>query len=322
MAEPILLIHWRSPGDITCMTACVRDLVLTYPGRFEVHVAGACSELWEHNPHVARVWGACPPRSIARYRLSYAAKLRQSNQNPQHLLAAFHADLGQQLGVPVPVLLPRGDLYLSDRQCDHRPLAEAYWFLVAGGKDRVATKLWSPARFQQTVDLLSEREIQIVQGGAAHRGHRHASLNGVRNCVGQTSLRDVLWWIYHADGVICPPTFAMHVAAAFEKPCIVIAGGREPWWWGAYVNAWERHFGPDCQPVQVPHRFLHTLGSLDCCRHGGCWKTRVLADQEGDPHACVNTVQNSDEDTLPACLNMITPQMVVDAVGSYSEAGP
>jgi hypothetical protein len=59
----------------------------------------------------------------------------------------------------------------------------------------------------------------------------------------------------------------MHLAAAVEvppgmpknRPCVVVAGGREPPHWEAYPH----------------HQFLHRAGSLLCCDDGGCWKSRV-----------------------------------------------
>lgn len=56
-SQPSLLTHWRAPGDIVCMTACVRDLALSYPGKYDIHIAGSCPTLWENNPHVTKVWG-------------------------------------------------------------------------------------------------------------------------------------------------------------------------------------------------------------------------------------------------------------------------
>jgi len=113
MAEPILLIHWRAPGDITCMTACVRDLALTYPERYEIHVAGSCSSLWEHNPHVTKVWGATPPRGLPTHRLSYLNSLRESGSRRLHFLTAFYRDLGEKLALHVPVLYPGGGISIS-----------------------------------------------------------------------------------------------------------------------------------------------------------------------------------------------------------------
>ncbi len=317
--EPILLTHWRSPGDIVCMTACVRDLALTYPGRYEIHVSGSCASLWQDNPHVTKFWGATPPQNMPMYRLSYLDCLRQSHQRQLHFLTAFHHDLSEKLGVPVPVRFPRGDLHLSPQQRRQRPVEEPYWYLVAGGKTQITTKLWSTERFQTVVDCLRQQDVRVVQGGATHPGHLHPPLHGVRNMIGKTSLRDVLWLVYHAEGVICPVTYSMHVAAALEKPCVVIAGGREPWWWEAYVNAPERHFGEDCVPIKTPHKYL--TGSDVCPRGMGCWTVHTAPSPANSKETlCDQIVHDDSGQTIPLCLASITPAMVVEAVFEYRRA--
>ena len=313
--EPILLTHWRSPGDIACLTACVRDLALGYPGRYEIHVSGSCESLWKFNPHVTKFWGATPPPDIPMHRLCYLDCLRQSDHCQRHFLTAFHHDLSSKLGLPVPVLYPKGDLHLSPQQRRHRPIEEPYWYLVAGGKTRITTKLWSTARFQQVADLLCRHGVSVVQGGAHFRGHQHPGLRGVVDVVGKTSLRDVLWFVYHAEGVICPVTFQMHVAAAFDKPCVVIAGGREPWWWEAYMDS-PRHFGPECASVAMPHRYL--TGSPNCCHRPGCWAIHAdPATASSREPSCVRPVNDGSGQILPACLSTISVEMVVDAVLAY-----
>jgi hypothetical protein len=124
--------------------------------------------------------------------------------------------------------------------------------------------------------------------------------------------------VYHGDGVICPVTFAMHAAAAFEKPCVIIAGGREPWWWAAYVNPQWRHFGDECAPLAIPHRFLHTIGRLDCCRMTGCWKTELIANDWNDNNRlCELPVNDGYGQTIPRCLHDISTSDVADALMSY-----
>jgi hypothetical protein len=126
---------------------------------------------------------------------------------------------------------------------------------------------------------------------------------------GETSLRDLIRLVYHAQGVLCPVTLLMHLAAAVEtkpgrpraRPCVVVAGGREPASWEAY---------PD-------HRFLHTIGKLPCCAKGGCWRARSVPLGDGDSkdepkHLCVDTINN-----LPRCMDMISPKHVVEAMESY-----
>ena len=64
----------------------------------------------------------------------------------------------------------------------------------------------------------------------------------------------------------------MHVAAALDRPAVVIAGGREPVQWNAY-------------PKQ---QYVHTVGMLPCVSTQGevgaaCWRSRVRAVGDGNP---------------------------------------
>ena len=133
--------------------------------------------------------------------------------------------------------------------------------------------------------------------------------------------------IRDAEGVICPVTAAMHIAAAFDKPCVVIAGGREAPWWEAYVREYSA-FGAGGPYPEIPHRFLHTFGALDCSRGPACWKKRTVPiepDDTRDPRKarklCVAPVRPLGSQPVPKCLDMIGVDHVVEAVLSYYADG-
>lgn len=148
-------------------------------------------------------------------------------------------------------------------------------------------------------------------------GHWHQPLQGVTNLVGRTSLREFVRLMYDAEGVVCPVTFAMHLAAAVEtkrgprgtRPSAVIAGGREPAHWEAYPN----------------HQFLSTNGALTCCLQGGCWKSRCQPAGDGDPKdhndLCQQPVQVAPDLRIPRCMAMITPADVIRRIELYFEGG-
>jgi len=319
MAKKILLSHSYAPGDVVCMTACVRDLHATYPGEYQIHVDGSCPELWQNNPHIASVGQGRFAGGTRRLHLSYLPQMQESDRVRLHFLTAFHRALATHLGHPVPVRQPKGDLHLaSDERV--RPIPGRYWILVAGGKTDIETKIGSQARFQEVVESLGDHGIPVVQAGAIAPGHRHPRLSGVQDFVGRTSLREALQLVWHADGVICPVTFLMHVAAAFDKPCVVLAGGREPLWWAAYVNSDVSYFGPQCSQVPVPHRFLHTLGQLECCRDGACWKSKLSARIQSN-EICTLPVEVSRGQMIPACLDSISAESVVNSVLTYYRSG-
>jgi ADP-heptose:LPS heptosyltransferase len=177
---------------------------------------------------------------------------------------------------------------------------------VAGGKFDFTIKWWHFRRWQAVVDAFRE-QLLFVQVGAA--AHYHPPLKSALDLRGETSLRDLIRLVYHAQGVLCPVTLLMHLAAAVEvrpgqtapRPCVVVAGGREPATWESYPG----------------HDFIHTIGQLPCCATGGCWRSRSVALQDGDEkdkpeNLCVDTVNN-----LPHCMHLITPAKVVEAVGAH-----
>jgi len=159
--------------------------------------------------------------------------------------------------------------------------------------------------------LFRSGRIQFVQVG--EKGHHHPPLKGVIDLRGRTDLRQLVRLVHHADGVLCGVTLLMHLAAAVEtrpgraknRACVVVAGGREPPNWEAYPH----------------HQFLHTVGALWCCDHGGCWKSRITPlgdgdEKDGEQHLCVDPVGG-----LPRCMDMITPEQVIDRVELYLRGG-
>ena len=123
--------------------------------------------------------------------------------------------------------------------------------------------------------------------------------------------------MYHAEGVVCPVTFPMHLAAAVptkpegpkNRACVVIAGGREPAHWEAYPH----------------HQFISNNGALSCCANGGCWKSRCHALGDGDAkdreNLCEQPVAVQPDLCIPRCMHMITPEDVVRRIGIYYEGG-
>lgn len=187
----------------------------------------------------------------------------------------------------------------------------------------MTTKWYPTIRWQAVVDKLRPWGVQFVQEGAAKDIHVHPPLDGVLNAVGQTSVRDLIVNVYHAEGVACGCSFPMHIAGALSKPCVVVMGGREePWyeWYSDHYNA----FGDQAKPTKVPHRMLHTLGLLSCCEKQGCWLRRVEKLNDGradyDASLCVKPVRTR-HGVIPACMDLITVSHVCEAIMSYYEDG-
>ncbi|HEV3342453.1 MAG TPA: glycosyltransferase family 9 protein, partial [Pirellulales bacterium] len=272
MSRRLILRSFQSPGDVLMLTAAVRDLHLAHPGKFETDVRTSADALWQNNPYITRLEEHSGTETIdCHYPL-----IHQANSRPYHFIHGYPQFLEQRLGVPIPLTRFAGEIHLSSEEKERpRPftehgVAENFWIVIAGGKYDFTAKWWNPASYQAVVDHFQGR-LQFVQCGEA--GHWHPRLKGVVDLVGRTGLRDFIVLMHHAAGVLCPVTFAMHLAAAVEprpgkprRPCVVVAGAREPAHWEQYPG----------------HQFLHTIGSLPCCATDPCWRSRCQLVSDGD----------------------------------------
>jgi ADP-heptose:LPS heptosyltransferase len=303
-----------SPGDIVMLTAAVRDLHHCYPGRFATDVRTLCPDLWENNPHVTSLCEDDP--ETEQIDCSYPL-IDRCNESPYHCLHGFVGFLNDRLHLSIKPTVFKGDIHLSGQERAwysqvHEVTGKEtpFWIIAAGGKYDLTIKWWQAERYQEVVNHFSGK-IQFVQVGGD--GHHHPKLKGVIDLRGQTSLRELIRLVYHSQGVLCSVTALMHLAAAVatkrgqpaNRPCVVVAGGREPAHWEAY---------PD-------HQFIHTNGALRCCINGGCWKDRAVRLRDGDErdkrdHLCVDVVKG-----LPRCMDLITPAEVSRRIELYFKGG-
>jgi ADP-heptose:LPS heptosyltransferase len=305
-----------APGDYVVTTALLRDIQLCHPGQYDVDFSTHIPAVYTGNPYVSRV-----PHDADDVVLGYHEGMKSSQAGMRiHFTSWLHKDFSEKTGIEVLPQIPRPEIFLTERERKQRPIEGKYWVMMAGGKMDVTIKHWDFSRYKELSAALAKENIFCAQSGHAGRDHVHPPVEAPLDLVGWGYLRELFWQIFHAEGVICPITAAMHIAAAFEKPCVVIAGGREEPWWEAYDNQWGQ-FGPDAEPVAVEHKYLHTLGKLDCCLAGGCWRNKVVKIDK-DKSVCEKlAARPTGAQILPACMDMISVDDVVQAVHSYYDSG-
>lgn len=315
--QKLIVEHHLSPGDVVMLTAAIRDLHLSYPKEYITDVRTSCSELWENNPYITKIEDN-DPEAInikAEYHL-----IGDCNEGAHHFIHGFIQDLGKQLKKPIKITRFKGDIHLSnDEKGWYSQIYEIvgkdvpYWIIDAGCKSDYTAKMWEFARFQKIVDLLPG--ITFVQIGATEHNHKPLTGHNLINLIGKTDMRQLIRLIYHSAGVITPVSLPMHLSAAIEvkpcyerknRPCIVLAGGREPSVWEAYTN----------------HAYLHTCGMLRCCDNGGCWKSRIQKLGDGDKKdsdLCSQPVKTESGQIIPKCLDIISAERVVECILRYLE---
>ena len=272
----LLLRNHQSVGDIIMLTACVRDLKRWYP-EINIGVNTSCDTLFENNPYLSsfKVGG-----DLIDIKMEYPV-IHKLFERDVHFLHGFIEFINEKLSLRVKLTEFKGDIHLTDEEKAWNPIGEPYWVMVAGGKPDFPAKIWRADSWQKVVNNV--KKYRIVTIGGRESTHIHPHLDGVIDMVGKTTIRQSLSLIYNSCGVVSPITYAMHAAACFDKPAVVVAGGREHWYW-------EKYWG---------HTFLHTIGLLDCCRNAGCWKNE-----------CENTTLEGHQ----KCLELINPIEVAEAI--------
>jgi len=316
LPERVVIRNTQSPGDIVILSAAVRDLCRAHPRRFAFSMDLSCPAVFHSNPNVVGFSKGAGRCVVAQY-----PGIHRSNQRRDHFIWSFIDDLNGKLKASAVLTEFKPDLHLTSQEQRDPIVPPPYWVFLSGGKRDYTAKWWVPQYWQKVVDMMSPWTKMVQLGASAHV---HPKITGTHDMVGKTSLREMMRIVYHSEGVICVVTAAMTMAAAFNKPCVVISGGREPWWWQAFTQenrlVQMRRGIPDWKPPDpdnfVPHQFLHTIGALDCCKAGGCWRSRI----EKSGNQCRKPVQVGGV-TVPECLRRITPEHVVQAAQWYYDQG-
>ena len=342
----LVLTNWQSPGDLLMLSAAVRDLHKAYPGRYTTDLRTSCDALWEHSPYVTRFPEPWIDELAAKARDAgtnlpierdgvtaipmHYGLIHQSNQGPYHFIEAFHRCLSDALGIPIPVTAFCGDIHLADvekqwmSQVAEMGVSEKFWLVMSGGKWDFTAKWPNPDTMQAVVDRLMGR-VLFAQIGTA--GNWEPPLRNVIDLIAQTDMRMLIRLIYHSVGILTPLNGIMHLAAAVPtpdgrtRPCVVLAGGREPTHWEAYPT----------------HRYLSTQGALPCCHTVACWKSRSTPVNDGDAkdgpeQICQNFVeypaprvplarQQPSTLRIAKCIDMISADEIIRAIESYYEGG-
>lgn len=309
----VIFRNFQSPGDILMLTAAVRDLKLSYPDIL-VDVRTSAPEIWENNPYLTKL----DEKEAEVFDVGYPI-IHNSNEGAYHFIHGFRLDIEDKLRIKIKSTKFKADIHFSKEELSwismiHEHFTHEdtpFWLICSGGKKDYSCKWWIPEYAQEVVDYFKGK-IQFVQFGQIGDNHYHPPLQNVINLVGKTDLRMFMRLAYHSDGIICPITFAMHLAAALpqkpgkpiNKPCIVTAGGREPCTFTRYTH----------------HDFLHTNGLLDCCQNGGCWKSRVTPFNDGDKkntELCLNPVVFNGRKVQKCMYEFITPKEVINSIEKH-----
>jgi len=308
-ARKLLLVNRLAPGDILVMTNAIRDLHLAHPDKYLTNVRTPCPQIFENNPYITNFAFDENKYTTAHAKMEkesghytwiddvlaidmHYPLIHRSGEVGSHFSEGHREFLENVLNIKIPQTYLTPSWFLSQTERDwaspvtvKHGLEGKYWVINAGSKGDYTLKQYP--YYQDVVNLLKDK-ITFVQIG--EKSHNHKPLEGVISMLGETNVRELSRLIYKSEGVITCVSFPMHLAAAFRKPCVVVAGAREGTRWELYPN----------------HQFLYVNGCLPCATYDGCWKSKF--------EDCKNKVED-----IPRCMTLITPNDVARAVTRYYE---
>jgi len=294
IARRLVLRNRLAPGDILVMSVAIRALYKAHGDKFMIDVETPCDDIFLNNPYLTKFdhIGA----DVQVIDMQYP-EVHKSGASGRHFTDGHRKFLEQVLDLEIPRVGLLPDIFLTqDEKLWPSPVLKhtghdgKYWVINAGTKSDYTLKQYH--RWQEVADLWAKTfpGIQLVQIGQAE--HNHKPLSGAIDLRGKTSTRELFRTIHHAEGVLTCVSYPMHIAAALEKPCVVVAGGREGTRWELYPS----------------HRFLYTNGTMDCALYDGCWKSKT--------EDCLHLVNGN-----PLCMDLIRPEDIVRAAELYYKGG-
>ncbi len=274
-------------NNIVLSNCAVRDFKLAFPNT-DIGVTTTALHVWDNNPYI-------------NWDLTYLTN--KSNMWNYHMCNAFRMSLEQKMNFTIPQTHTRPDIWMTEEEYNRPPLIEGpYTIIIVGGEPGWGVKMYPADKWQEVIDTL-KGEIQFVQLGV--KSHPWAHLDNVIDYIGKTEdkntgIRDLFNIFLHAQGSVGLVSMHMHLSAAFNNPCVVVAGAREP-------ASFTHYFG---------HQYLQTNGCLPCAEKTACWKCKF----EG----CMEVQKRSGmepQDVIPPCIDIIKPQEIVTAICKYYDGG-
>ena len=216
----LILRNFQSPGDIVMLTAAVRDLHRSYPGEFLTDVRTPCPELWAHNPHLTPLAEDDP--GVETIDCHYP--LIHRGEHDAVSLPSRFPGVSQRAPRPAD---PRHRL-----QGRHPHLRRGESLVRSGREDRAGRRSVTgcscraeSSTSRSSGGITSAISRSSITSPAASSSCRSAKRRIItRRCAasidlrGQTSLRQLVRLMYHAQGAVSPVSLLMHLAAAVPTP--------------------------------------------------------------------------------------------------------
>lgn len=294
MPGEIVFHNRQRIGDMLVFTCAIRDFKAAFP-HVRVNVISTAGHIWDHNPNVDRT---LTPTDANTVMIGPSWLTNASNRLDWHFCNAFRVSIENALKIHIPQGESRPDIYLTQEEYDApRTFGHPYWIICTSGEKGWGTKMYPHSKWQDVID--QNPDLIFVQIGTAEDDAPRLKGPNVIDYIGktqskETGIRDLFKLFLNSEGSIGLVSFHMHLSGALNKPCVVIAGAREPVHFTRYPG----------------HAYLSTDGMLPCAVKA-CWHCSI--------DACTNLVDRGEK--VPKCVDIIDSKDVTRAIQGYYTGG-
>ncbi len=305
--EEVIFHNRQAFGDILAMTCAIRDFKTAFP-KTRIGVHTTAMHIWDNNPHIDHTYrmGSLSANK-ATVKIGPGFLTNKSGLWDYHMANAFRMDIENKMNLKFIQGPIKPDIWLTQEEYDRKPIIDTgkpYWIFIYGGEPGWPSKQYH--RWQEVINILKD-DIQFVQVGV--KGHPYPILDNVIDYVGltqdrNTGIRDLFNIFLHSQGSLGLVSMHMHLSAAFNNPCVTLAGGREP-------ASFTQYYG---------HQYIQTNGVLPCVETKACWACKLegcknLVDPTNPSQKDHNTKQ------IPKCVDIIEPEEIAEGVRKYYKGG-
>lgn len=325
-------------GDMLMFTCAIRDFKKAYPN-IKVNVLSTAGHLWDNNPYIDR--SVKPYYKNGKTLESIKAEdllsgdtnvlkigpswlTDKSNSIDWHFANAYRISIEEHLKIKIPQGESRPDIWFTQDEYDAPRITEKpYWIIITGGEKGWGCKMYPTVRWQKFID--QNPDMTFYQLGS--QGDNHERLKGpnVIDYIGKTEdrengIRDLFKLFLNSEGSIGLVSFHMHLSGGLKKPCVVVAGAREP-------VSFTRYAG---------HQYISNDGCLPCATKA-CWHCDIaactnLVDYNSKPVVLEKRLNekakmapfvpdNLKDKLMPKCVDMISVDEVTRNFRRYYEGG-
>ncbi len=302
LPKEILFHNRQRIGDILVFTCAVRDFKKAFP-QIRVNVVSTAKHIWDNNPNIDRSLISTEENII---RIGPGILTNASNRLDWHFVNAYRMSIEEKLCISIPQGPTKPDIWLTEEEYNAPPITKRpYWIIIIGGEKGWGCKMYPFERWQEFVS--KNPNVLFYQLGNKSDDHPRLQGGNIVDYIGKTEngdtgIRDLFKLFLNAEGSIGLVSFHMHLSAAFNKPCIVVAGAREPARFTRYPG----------------HRYLAMDGCLPCAVDTACWYCNI--------DRCKDLVVDKSKKEpldrkLPKCVDIIRPEDLTIALSKYYAGG-